>query len=249
MKCSSCGTGLHIEDEKCPFCGNANPYYKKHREEMGKYKEEFEHTKEKVYKKSHFFTGFTVQITVIAVLVAIESILLFVNSNMWNITSSISDYKAEKNYEEYASRLKEYEEAEKYQELFTFMEQHSLAYVNKYKEYRTVYAMYYNYAMTKQYIVRFMQKEQYSYIQEDEAIRYICDFIAYFYKRAAPDAYADSEAYSGIHAVTIENLKRDMELLLITYGHLTPEEVKTFEQQSGAKQLLMLERGLIGDED
>lgn len=249
MKCPSCGTGLHIENEKCPFCGNANPFYKEHRKEMGRYKEEFEDTKEKVYKKSHFFTGFTVQITAIAVLVAIESVLLFANSNMWAISGKILDYRAEKNYEEYTAKIREYEEAEDYQKLLAYIDLNSLSYKERYEEFYAIYGMCMNYNMARQYMMRLIHEDKYSFVSEDESIRYICDYIGNFYKRAVPDTYSDEKAYSGIHAATIEKLRRDMELLLITYGQLTPEEAGEFEHMSIAKKQLILERGLIENED
>lgn len=47
MKCPGCGSNLTIDDEKCLFCGQENPFAKKHRKEMRHFTKEFNKTKRK----------------------------------------------------------------------------------------------------------------------------------------------------------------------------------------------------------
>ena len=60
MKCSNCGSNLQIEDSKCPYCGSMNPYFEKHREEMFRYKKDYEKTKDEVIQKDDGITACSV---------------------------------------------------------------------------------------------------------------------------------------------------------------------------------------------
>ncbi|MGN0156099.1 MAG: hypothetical protein ACI39N_02540, partial [Lachnospiraceae bacterium] len=80
MKCKYCGANLAIEDEKCPFCGKPNPFMTKHRSEMKRFTKEFEKTKSEVIEKSNRFNSWTIRVTVIAVLVALNVTVLLMFS-------------------------------------------------------------------------------------------------------------------------------------------------------------------------
>ena len=48
MKCPNCGSNLTIDDEVCSFCGVANPHARTHREEMRRFKKDYDRTKSEV---------------------------------------------------------------------------------------------------------------------------------------------------------------------------------------------------------
>ena len=105
MKCPTCGANLQIEDEKCPFCGNPNPFAVKHQQDMRQYRQEFQETKQEVEKKTLHFNFFTARIAVIAVLLMMILGMVFVINEgphyLWarrverDIAKNMENYRAE----------------------------------------------------------------------------------------------------------------------------------------------------------
>lgn len=103
MKCPTCGANLQIEDEKCPFCQNPNPFAVKHQQDMRHYQQEFQKTKQEVEKKTLHFNSFTARIAVIAALLVMILGMLYVIDEgpyrLWsvrvkrNISENREDYR------------------------------------------------------------------------------------------------------------------------------------------------------------
>lgn len=247
MKCPSCGYGLHIEDEKCPHCGKDNPYYKKHRADMGKYEQDFSEVKQEVYEKTGFFTGLTVKITIIAVLVAMELGVLVFHYFSWDIRDAIREKRAVENAEEYTEKLNELELAGRYIELAEFYDENSLYSCDEYKEFYKVQWVCRRY----QYVYEgFMGlKAERSYETPQDRIVQLCENLEALYKACERGEYDNPDYYSEQHVQTIENILENVEAFLVAYGNLTEEEAENFPNLSNARKQLALERGLGLDEN
>lgn len=247
MKCPSCGYGLHIEDEKCPHCGKENPYYKMHRADMGRYEHDFSEVKRDVYEKTGFFTGLTVKITIIAVLVALELGVLVFNYFSWDIRSAIGESRAKKNVKEYVEILDELEQSGQYMEFAEFYAQKYLYYCDEYDHYSKVQQVCRQY----EYVYRgFMNlSKENDYITPQEKIVQLCENLENLYEACERKTYDKEEYFTGQHMKTMENILEDVKALLVAYGNLTEEEAEEFPNLSNARKQLALERGLGLDEN
>ena len=242
MKCSNCGSNLQIEDSKCLYCGSVNPYFEKHREEMLRFKKDYEKTKDDVIKKSGRVAGMSVKITVIAILVALNIIILFLASNSWSIMHEIEKSKAERNADIHRMRLESYEEAFNYNGLAKYYEEYSLYGSDSLEDFDVVYRACSNYAYIYQYIVELGNPD--SYLTDEQRIEYICENLDYVYDAMEPKEYDLPEWYQGKHGEVLEQMKYDLKVLIMTYANVGQEEADAFPNMSDGRRQVAMERGL-----
>ena len=93
---------MQIEDEKCPFCANPNPFAVEHRQDMQRYHREFQETRQEVEKKARHFNSLTAKVTVIAVLFAmVIGMIVIENEGPYRIWSNHLHRDISKNEQEY----------------------------------------------------------------------------------------------------------------------------------------------------
>lgn len=247
MKCHSCGYELHIEDEKCPHCGKANPYYQKHRADMGKYEQDFSAVKQDVYKKTGFFTGLTVKITMIAVLVALELSVLVFHHYSWDIRRAWYENKAEKHVEEYTEKLDELEQSGRYIEFAIFYETNRLHSCDAYAEYRKVQRMCDSYRTVYHDFMQLNVED--SFVTTEEKMVQLCDDLERLYEASERKEYDAAECFGEQHMQAMEDMLEDVKAFLVTYAGLTKEEAENFSNLSNARKQLALEGGLGLDEN
>ena len=136
MKCPTCGANLQIEDEKCPFCGNPNPFAVKHQQDMRQYRQEFQETKQEVEKKTLHFNFFTARIAVIAVLLMMILGMVFViNEGPHYLWARRVERDIAKNMENYRAELSACEEAGQWRRLYALYDNKSLSHTRDFQEY------------------------------------------------------------------------------------------------------------------
>jgi len=233
-----------MEEERCPYCGVENPYYKKHRFAMKKYRKEFDDVKEDVYKKTGIFTGFAVRITIIAVLAAINIGMLLVNRNVWNIERYRIEKHNREHKEEYSRRLDELEAEGKFYELAVFWEEYSLYYGDGFAEYEKIADACSRYADIYRDILKLEKEYEFDYITQAERITYLCEEIDYMRGSMIQKEYDDPECFNEQHTEAMERLKERVTCMLTVYIHLTPEEAEQFWELSNGRKQLAIEKGL-----
>lgn len=242
MKCESCGNELHIEDEKCPYCGTPNPHYQEHRADMNRYAQDYGRTKSEVLQKTNFFTGYTVKITIIAVLAALELALLLVRSNSWDIIYYFKVREIERNQTEYQRILDEYEQNGDYIAFYAYFSEKNLYSAEEFDEYDKVEEACMSYSYAYNTMMKLVAGS--SYMDYEDDIEYICEELEYLYESLEPREYEDESRYSGQHGETLAALKQEVQYLLITYGGLDEETAANFEELSSARKQLALEEGM-----
>ncbi len=242
MKCNSCGNNLHIEDAVCPHCGVPNPHYVQHRKDMARYKEDYRKVRGHVVGKSGFFAKWTVKITIVAVLLVVELTLIIMKNNAWNLAYNSSERQAKKNYEEYAELLDSYEATGNYSAFYVFYELKKLLFCEKYDSYDAVAeacrlhgTIRYDFA----YIIQCESKEN-----KISALEGLSRRISEFYSAIEPKENDKRGEYSEVHMRTMEQLKRDVEMILVTYGGISPEDAQNFSEMSEGNRRVALEEGL-----
>lgn len=247
MKCPTCGANLQIEDEKCPFCGNPNPFAQKHRQDMRYYHQEFQKTKQEVEKKTRHFNAVTAKITVIAVLfVMVFGMAFMLREGAYYVWSGRVKKDIERNAQHYADILEKYEQEGSWRELHAFYEAKNLNYTNHLHEYMVLYYAIYDYKSVLDYITRY--KTEPEYYTADRVSAQIAEGLDSFYKSVERTTYESTyydDNYRPEHMEAYARIREDLETVLRAYCHLTEEELAVLPDYSVAKKGSLIEDGLL----
>lgn len=246
MKCEYCNGDLSLEDEYCPHCGQPNKHAKKHIDDMRKYQGEFEDTKRYVREKTTGYTEIAVRVVILSVLIVLILVFFAVGSNAWEINRQIRKSSAKRNYEEYSRMMDEYLAEGDFLKFYSFCEHMGIrSYDSVYEEkygniinacswYKSVYELLYDFA-------GFDADDSVSHVTEMTG-----DALDSFYKYYRNDdfSYTGRDGESELYRKTLDDMERNIELILSTYCGLTKEEAAAFPEMSKAKRDILLEEKL-----
>lgn len=247
MKCPGCGSNLTIDDEKCQFCGQANPFAVKHRREMKRFTSEFNKTKDNVLKESRKVNHWAAKITLIAVLVALNAMIMYFNEEYYGVERFFIRRRIEANYDTYKEQLDKYEKEQNFIAFFEYYETNRLSCSDLMNEYRKVQYVCSSYSTVYEYILA-MKTEDSTYYKIEDRIKYIADSLEYMYDASQPKDYSDEEQYKPQHQECMDAAIQQAEDIIQTYFNLTDEEIESFETLSGARRQVLMEEGLQRDE-
>lgn len=246
MKCPSCGNDLHIEDEKCPYCGKENPYYKKHRLAMKKYQKEFNDVKEDVYRKTGRLTSLQVKALAIAILLLLNMGLMILGKNAWGIHYYFEKIYVDKHNEEYLAVMEQLESEKDYFALGCYYGT-VFRYGSYDNEYYRICRMSHFYSQVYAEIMDL--KNENGWNTMEGKIKYLCEDIEYMYECSVQDDYDDPMYFGERHRAAMEDIKEEVKGLLITYANLTEEEAELFATYSNGQKQLVLEKAVAGNEE
>lgn len=248
MKCDFCGTNMSLEDAACPFCGKLNTQAQQHIKDMERYKGAFESTQSDVYSVTKKYTGITVRAIVIAVLVVLFVVVTIFSDAGYSIKESFMRMDANRRVEEYSRILDTYMEEENYQTLLAFCDAHCIDYYDvKYECYAPVlhagsyYAYLYEDIMS---IATETDVEQKLAILEQSSYWFSLFYECFDMKRY--EYYENADRQENIQ--TLQRMKENLELLLVTYIGLTEEEAAGVWELSSARRTVLMEEKLINEE-
>ncbi len=244
MKCKYCGSSLTIDDERCPYCGADNPFAVKHRKEMKYFKKQFQKTKESVIEKNNYFHGWTARITVIAVLVALNVILLFMTVNAWEIRSFIENGRIERNLNKHIIAMKSLEEERDYIGLVQYYNNNRLRLNRHFKEYESLESVCHYYQQIYTNLPDVNDIEYGENYTKDNRAESLASYIYNVYHYSKQNKYSDEMCFSKEHVDTMNDLKQDLQLMLKTYCGFHDEELNQLPTLSKARIQLIIERGL-----
>ena len=248
MKCPGCGSNLTIDDEKCLFCGQENPFAKKHRREMRHFTKEFNKTKEEVIQKSSHVNNWAVKITLIAVLVALNLVMLFLIGNTYEIHKYFRAKEILSEYSIHKNELDTMEENREYFKLANYWNDMDLYYCDEFDEYQAVYQVCNSFQYLYGYTMDIFFSEETPYFSIEDRLGYVAEQIEYVYKYSKKGEYDSEEEYSIQHQACMDDLVADMEAFIQTYYHLTDEEIDSFKELSKARRQILLEEGIAENE-
>lgn len=244
MKCPYCGNPLDLDDNFCSHCGRANEKAREHIENMQRYQSEFAETKEDVYRTTERYKGTSVRAMVIAVLLILNVIVAIIFGDAYGIVRSIEQDKSEKHYDEYSVIMDEYLEEGEYHAFYAFVEEHRIrTYDSKYERYEQVIQLVSNYVYIYEDLMDLSQCQDLS--SKQYQVDNLMDSMELFYKRLNPEEYyysenVELESYKDV----VDDLKWKVEQMLITFCHISPEDVEQFSSYSSAKRAILIEEGL-----
>lgn len=246
MKCEHCNGNLTLEQEYCPHCGQPNKHARKHIDDMRRYQGEFEDTRRYVKDKVTGYTAISVRVVILSVLIVLCLVFIAVGSNAGRITRSIQRNKADRNFREYAQILDEYLEKGDFLEFGSFCDYKGI------RTYDSAYEEKYGQIINacNWYESAFTQLMNFACFDEADRINQMTeltgDSLEYFYKyyRNDDSFYSGQDGEQELYRKTLNQMERDIELLLSVYCGFSKEEAEEFPQMSKAKRNILLEEKL-----
>lgn len=238
---------MQIEDEKCPFCGNPNPFAVKHRQDMRRYHREFQETRQEVEKKARRYNSFTAKVTVIAVLFVMVIVMIFVGGEgPFYIWSSQLERDVEKNAGQYRQMLRDYEEEGNWRAFYALYDAKYIGFTDEMQEYRVLEFMIADYKGVLNELTRYRDQETEADVSASASR--IANYLDSYYKAAGRITYEGQyydESYTPERQESYARITKDLEAALFTFGHLTKEELALLPDYSVAKKSALIEEGLL----
>ena len=246
MKCEYCNGNLSLEDEYCPHCGQPNKHAKKHIDDMRKYQGEFEDTKRYVREKTTGYTEMTVRVVILSILIVLILVFFAVGSNAWGINREIRKSSAKRNYAEYSKIMDEYLANGDFLKFHIFCEYKGI------RSYDSVYEEKYGdvinacswYGNAYEYLIDFACFDGGASVSQ--VTETTGDALDYFYKyyRNEDFFYTGNGGEPELYRKTLDDMERNIELILSVYCGFTKEEAAAFPEMSKAKRNILLEEKL-----
>jgi len=245
MKCPYCGAALDLDDNFCSHCGKLNEQVKQHVDDMNRFKAEFSEVKEEVYQTTRRYTAVTVRVVVIAILVILNVLIAVIGARYYSFERMINEADCERHFEEYSAILDGYLEEGDYQAFYNFMMAKDVpTYDSAYEQYSQLENLTSQYVYIYEYIMQVYLQEDNEY--RESLCKYTADNLEYFYENLDMERYSYYENYDREENVkAIADLKEKVEMLLITYGGISPEDAALFDTYTSAKRAIVLEEGML----
>ena len=244
MKCEFCGGNLQIEDAKCPHCGADNPHYIQHRADMKAYEMDYQSTREEVLENAARVSRRTVQLTVIAVLVALCAVAFVICLMGDRIQDLRIENNASRNRSSYEAQLQEYMQDVDPAALCIYARRHRLTYTRAMSDYDHVFSISSYYSYFYENVMELVtERADTSYYTLEERCETISRHISYIYQSMERNNYDPDSAFTEDKVAYMQAVAGQMETLLRGYFGLTEEEIAQLPATSASRLAIMLEEG------
>jgi hypothetical protein len=169
---------------------------------------------------------------------------IFLQANSYAFYRIFEEAEFRKHSAEYIQRMEEYLDEEDYIGFSAFCAANNLSstddfYDNWYPIYRVANSLRYS----ESYIMKLVNHGEYTGI--DHVKKYTSETIQEFYDNMDPDNYSyDDSLQSPETQRHLDNMRKDMEAMLVAYLGMTPEEAQSMQSCSRGNRVLLIERGL-----
>lgn len=246
MKCPHCGAQIGLEDNYCPFCGQANTFAKKHQEDMKYYQQEFQRTQSDVYQQTQKAVRLTIPIVFLLILLILNIAAFIFVSNSWKIGTAIEKSRIHSQLPKHEKHITQLIKNGDFCGLSYYFSFNSLYYadeldtytalVNASDSFRSIYELlldsssYYDYAFSDEEISQTIS----SMVRNLNTIFNIEQEYSF-----QKELYFTDET-----TAALVDLQNQTKSILVTYAGLTPEEAASLPDLSSKKQQELLERRL-----
>jgi len=248
MKCENCGGNITLEMAYCPYCGLPNEHAQQHAKDMETYHAVYEDTRSDVQEKTARFTGATVRIVIIAVLIIVIIGLMILGANAYSFRRSYMQKAAEKNTEAYMEQLDQYMEDEDFLAFYYYWQEKYIdSYETDYEKYMPVERACHSYVYIYKYIMQIAAPTDY---QDAESIlEYLTDSLDNFYRAIDMDEY---EYYENVDSEqnreALAAMEKHIQLLLQEYCGVSKEDAKRLGDMTKAERAMILEEAVLNEE-
>lgn len=255
MKCEFCGANIDIETPVCPYCGMEKKQFDIHRTDMKAFKNEFDTIKEEVVEENKRFSKKASYITIIAVLITINLVLILCTLMNWDIYKYFLKKKLNAHAREYAQQLEILEKNEEYEQISCLFSDVNLHYIddNPYiEEYKLLYRFC---AQYESFVTYLPTVSMMGYAPDlDHRYDYRIDTVVETYNTAVDiynrnvidreNTYYSEATYNEQHLKSYETIVENMEAMIQTYCNFDDDQMEQFNNKSQAYQSLMIEEAM-----
>lgn len=247
MNCKFCAGEMAIEDEKCPHCGQENPYYEAHRIDMENFERKFKNTEAMVVEKTNKYTRKTLIITTISVLFALILLCIFVLNDIDEITYTMARNSNLKNADEIAKVLSTYEESGEYILFADYYDSKPVKYGrNALEEYYSVYDMCSRYRNIVEKVmdltsVKFSESNLSTYASGINSA--LEGMYSVRYKEIENEVL--SKRFTDEHVATMDDILDRTYHLLIAYCGLKESDIEGLKDLTSSKRTSIIEDRLV----
>lgn len=249
MKCEFCSGNMSIENERCPHCDAENPYYKAHRADMAEYARRFAATQSNVENKTNKFARRTFGITVSAVLVAINVVLILLLINMRDINYARDYNRNTKKAPKIAKEVGALEDARDYIAMSNYTYSINMkTYQNAMAEYNYVLDVANNYRRFVEKMNRIVLNDM-GYLSISDVAKNINTFLESVYdvryvqyeKQKLYNSANGPDYFSEKHLNSMDEMIGNMHAMLKTYLGFDDETIASFRDMSSTQRQLLIE--------
>ena len=169
---------------------------------------------------------------------------VILNYSHYDISRWIKRTQAASTIEQHRAKLLELEAAGEYQAFYAYYNANTMYYFEGLKDFFKVYYVSNCYVNVMDSLGRLITRDERTYFDVDREIRYLCDYADNLYERAVRGPYDSDEEWSPEHTAAIEDMKEEVNLMLITYCNLSEEDLAAFEAAKPGRKQIMIEKGL-----
>jgi len=245
MRCENCGGEISLEAAFCEYCGSPNRHAQRHAREMKSFRRAFEKSERSVHSAVHSFTGTSLRIVIIALLILAVFLLLILGGKSYEFRRMIVQGRTERNAAQVMAVMDGLLAAEDFLAFNAFCDEN---YVDCFDNAFEKYAPAERVGAAFSYVYRDLMAlaAPPEYAQPENLAAALADDLDYFYDVVD---IADYEYYDGADSeqnrAALAAMKQRVELLLITYCGLSEEEAQAMETMSAARRAIILEEAVL----
>ena len=247
MKCQYCGGDISLQDQICPHCGRVQEKAVRYEEEMQRFEEAFEDTRQEVLSRSVSNTrGIAIRLIVIVALI-IASIWCAAHADSWSVRNARRTREANSSREAFTQRIEEYLDAGDYMGLSSFSEYYDLMSNDHYRKYYAVLWAVSDYSRIYKSVAAVV------YADPDKAakdglsyeINRIAQSLKNYYENAGPGKYSWDERIDQEKAAeVIGRLDGDISALMAAHLGISQEEADSLRSLSDGTRTLIIEEAV-----
>ena len=245
MRCENCGGEISLEAAFCEYCGSPNLHAQSHAREMKSFRRAFERSERSVRSAVHGYTGTSLRIVIIALLILAVFLLLIFGGKSYEFRRMIVRGRTERNAPKLMETMDVLLETEDFLAFTAFCDEN---YVDCFDNAFEKYAPAERASGAFSYVYRDLMSlaAPPEYARPEDLAAALADDLDYFYDVAD---IADYEYYGGADSeqnrAALAAMKERVKLLLITYCGLSGEEAEAMESLSAARRAIILEEAVL----
>ena len=226
MVCKHCGSQLSIADKKCPFCGMENTAAAEHHEAMSGYQKRFDNTRTEVLQEVKKSRKMVSMLVVIALLAALNVVLILVRENSYGIEESLRNRDLDKKRDVIEEQVEEYIVSGNYSGLYGFFAENKILYISDgWDEYDVIGTAANVYHVFMDHFME-LQGDYAGYQTEGENLSRICTELVELYELVNREYRSyRPELYDERAVKVVADVQEKCETLLCAYCGLGEEEL------------------------
>ena len=248
MRCPHCGGEIALEAAYCSYCGKPNEHARRHAGEMQAFRSDYERSKQKVERTLHRFTGSSVRIAIIALLLIANVLLLLLGGRAYSIRRSWIQARSERNAQQCMAEMDRLLAEEDFLAFSAYCEANYIyPYDNAFERYAPAERAARSYSYLYADILR--ASDPPAYYDKERIVSTLTDDLEYFYSALDMEQYeyyegADSEQNRSALAA----MEKRVALLLQSCCALTAEEAAALRDMSEGRRAFILEEAMADAE-